>query len=537
MRYLAQRLMLMWGWQRHLAAFLAGALSVLALRPVSFAPILFLTFPALVVLIDGAVVGGPDGLRRLRPAAATGWWFGFGYFLAGLHWVGAAFLAEGRPILIPLMPVAVLALSAGFALFTAFGALVARILWTDGPMRILALSFGLGISEWLRGQLFTGFPWNLFGQAVAFTDVTAQAASVIGVQGLTALGIAVFAAPALLGDEPERRGWPFRLMLIAAVGLVALDVGYGIHRLAGAAPVGTATVAGARIRIVQPNINQAQKWTASYRDATLKHLVALSDAKTGPDALGALSFSQIIWPETALPYFLTDWPAALEAIADLLPPGTSLVTGAPRAEPTPEGWRFYNSAYVIDDGGAIVDAYDKVHLLPFGEYMPFSDFLRRIGVGALFKGIGGFSPGPRRQIVRMSGLPSFSILICYEAIFPGEVTDGDERPDYFVNITNDGWFGHTAGPYQHLDEVRLRAVEEGRPFVRAANTGISAIIDGYGRIVASLPLGEDGTLDGMVPSERPSSQFPRMGEEFLLTYYGLSAIGLVLAKRKQRRRS
>ncbi|MCM5553571.1 apolipoprotein N-acyltransferase [Pleomorphomonas sp. NRK KF1] len=518
----AHRLLLLWGWPRRFAALAAGAISALALAPVHAAPILFLTLPALVLLIDGAVVAGPRGIRRLRPAAVTGWWFGFGYFLAGLHWVGIAFFAEGRSALIPLMPLAVVGLAAGLALFMALGALVARLLWSDGPTRIFALAFGLGASEWLRGHVLTGFPWNLFGQAVAFTDVTAQAASVIGVYGLTFAGIAVFAAPALLVDEPGRRPWLRRVTLASVLALVVADLGWGFHRLSNAAPAGEAVMADARIRIVQPNIDQAVKWSPDKRQEALDKLTTLSDRRTDPETLGAMSFSEIVWPETALPFFLTEEPEALARIADLLSPGTILLTGAPRIEPADDqaegGRRYYNSLFAIDDTGAIRAAYDKVHLVPFGEYMPFGSLVRRLGVGELFRGIGGFSPGPHRNLIAIAGHPSFSALICYEAIFPGEVLPQGDRPDYFVNITNDGWFGHSAGPYQHLDAARLRTIEEGIPMVRAANTGVSAIIDAYGRLVASLPLGEEGVLDGFVPSERPKSYFQRSGSTFLLIF-------------------
>ena len=519
---LAHRLLLLWGWPRRFAALAAGALSALALAPVHAAPILFLTFPALVILIDGAVVAGPRGVRRLRPAAITGWWFGFGYFLAGLNWVGIAFFAEGRSALVPLMPFAVVGLAAGLALFTALGTFVARLLWSDGPTRIFALAFGLGASEWLRGHVLTGFPWNLFGQAVAFTDVTAQAASVVGVYGLTFAGIAVFAAPALFADDRGSRPWLRRLTLALVLALAAADIGWGVYRLSGAAPVGEAVIADARVRIVQPNIDQAVKWSPEKKQEALDKLATLSDRRTDPETLGAMSFSEIVWPETALPFFLTEDPQALARIADLLSPGTILLTGAPRVEPADDlaedGRRYYNSLFVIDDTGAIRAAYDKVHLVPFGEYMPFGSLVRRLGIGELFRGIGGFSPGPRRTRIAVAGHPSFAVLICYEAIFPGEVLPEGDRPDYFVNVTNDGWFGRSVGPYQHLDAARLRSIEEGIPMVRAANTGISAIIDAYGRTVASLPLGEDGVLDGFVPSERPKSFFQRAGSPFLLIF-------------------
>lgn len=537
----AHRLLLLWGWKRRLVALFAGALSALSMAPTHMAPILFLTLPTLVLLIDGSVSAGPGGLKRLRPAFATGWWFGFGYFLAGIYWIGIAFFAEGRSELLPLMPVAVAGLAGGLALFFGFGAALARLFWSDGPARIFALALGLGSADWLRGHVLTGFPWNPLGQAVAFTDLTAQAASVVGVYGLGFAGVVVFAAPVLLVDEAGRQRLLRAVTVLIALFLVAGDIGWGIHRLNGAAPVGQAVIADARLRIVQPNVNQAAKWSPERRQQVLDELITLSDSKTGPDTLGALSFSEIIWPETALPFFLTEEPEALSRIADLLPPGTMLLTGAPRVEPSYDagdsGRRYYNSLFVVDDTGSIRAAYDKVHLVPFGEYLPFEDLLGKLGVGQLFRGIGGFSPGPRRSVIALPDRPSFSVLICYEAIFSGEVLADAEKPDYFVNVTNDGWFGRSSGPYQHLDAVRLRAIEEGLPVVRAANTGISAIIDAYGRIVASLPIGEQGVLDGFVPSERPQSPFQRSGTGILLTFAMASMVLSLAGKGKRRPRS
>ena len=534
----SHRLLLLWGWPRRLTALAAGAFSALALAPIFAAPILFLTLPVLVLLIDGAVVAGPRGIRRLMPAAATGWWFGFGYFLAGLHWVGMAFFAEGRSSLVPLMPFAVAGLAAGLALFTALGTLLARLIWSDGPTRIFALAVGLGASEWLRGHVLTGFPWNLFGQAVAFTDITAQAASVVGVYGLTLAGIAVFAAPVLLVDEQGRSSWSRRATLVLVLAFAVADIGWGIHRLSMAAPTGKAVLTDARIRIVQPNIDQAAKWSPEKKQEAIDKLVSLSDRKTDPQTLGAVSFSEIIWPETALPFFLTEEPEALARIADLLSPGTILLTGAPRVEPADDlgdgGRRYYNSLFAIDDTGAIRAAYDKVHLVPFGEYMPFGGLLQRLGIGELFRGIGGFSPGPRRNLIKLAGHPSFSALICYEAIFSGQALPDKGRPEYLVNITNDGWFGRSTGPYQHLDAARLRAIEEGLPLVRAANTGISAIIDAYGRTVTSLPLGEEGVLDGFVPSERPKTFFEHGAPTFLLAFNVFFILLALFGKRKRR---
>lgn len=529
MRSVAHAVILLYGWRRRAAAFAAGAASALAMAPVHLAPILLLTFPVLVLLIDGAVAPGRRGIRRLRPAAAVGWWFGFGYHLAGLYWVGAAFLVDAEDFGW-MMPFAVLLLPAGLALFTALGAAVARLLWVESPVRIFSLAIGLAGAEWLRGHVLTGFPWNLYGQAAAFTDVTAQLASVVGVHGLTFLVVAVAAAPAVLADDPGLRPrWRAATLAIAAAVLVG-DVGFGLVRLSAAAPVGAAVLPGVKVRIVQPAIDQMEKWTPQSRQSTLDTLADLTDLRTGPDTLGVMSFTTVIWPETALPFFLTEEPEALSRIADLLPPGTTLVTGAPRIERSDGGRRFYNSIYVIDADGRIVDAYDKAHLVPFGEYLPLQSWFDALGIAGILPGIGGFSSGPGHRTLAIPGLPPAGALVCYEVIFSGDVAD--DRPGLFVNLTNDGWFGRTSGPWQHLDQARLRAVEEGTPILRAANTGVSAIIDGYGRIVAETDLGTRTVLDGEVPSEKPPVEFRRMGSHLLLTFYVFSFILVAAGGRK-----
>lgn len=531
MRSVAQAVILLYGWRRFAAAFAAGGLSSLAMAPFHLAPVLFLTLPVLTILVDGAVSPGHRGIRRLRPAAAVGWWFGFGYFLAGLYWIGAAFLVDAEAFGW-LMPLAVVALPAGLALFFALGVLIARLVWVESPVRILSLAMGLTASEWLRGHVLTGFPWNLLGQAAGASDATMQIAAVVGVYGLTFLVVAAAAAPALLADEPGLKPRWRAAMLTLAVLIVAGDVAYGLVRLSATPLSEQAMRPGVRLRIVQPVIDQSVKWSPDYRKQTLDTLASLTDSKTGTDSLGVMSFTHVVWPETALPFFLTEEPEALSRIAELLPPGTSLITGAPRIEASDTGRRFYNSIYVIDDGGRIVDAYDKAHLVPFGEYLPLENWFKAAGLTRILPGIGGFSAGPGLRNLDVPGLAPAGALVCYEIIFSGAAANPAQRPGVLLNLTNDGWFGHTAGPYQHLDQARMRAVEEGLPVVRAANTGISAVVDGYGRVVASLPLGEQGVLDSGVPEALPATVFQRIGSYGLLTFYVFSVIVLIAGGRR-----
>ncbi|ODN72148.1 Apolipoprotein N-acyltransferase [Methylobrevis pamukkalensis] len=314
-------------------------------------------------------------------------------------------------------------------------------------------------------------------------------------------------------------------MLALAGLLVVGNLGYGAWRLAGA---DAGTVEGIRLRIVQPAIDQSEKWTPEARRAALATYLDLSDSRRSPEDLGILGATHLVWPETALPFFLTESPEALSAIADALPPGTTLITGAPRVDGSGGERRYFNSVYAVDDGGRIVAAYDKAHLVPFGEYLPFAPLMERIGLRQIVQSVGGFSEGPGRGVVSLPGTPPFGVLICYEIIFPDAAIDRARRPDWIVNVTNDGWFGHTSGPYQHLAEARLRAIEEGLPVVRAANTGVSAIIDAHGRITASVGLGETGVVDGGLPVALPPTVYARHGRlllgGLLFTTFTLAAV-------------
>lgn len=496
---IAHAFILSWGWRRRALAFSAGALSALAQPPFFAFPLLWITFPALVWLIDGAVDAKADGrLGRLLPAFWVGWWFGFGYFLAGLWWVGSAFLVQAE-IFAWMLPFAVLALPAGLALFWGLGAAAAQLLWSEDWRRVLALAAGLGAAEWLRGHVLTGFPWNSIGYALTAGEVLMQSAALFGVEALTFIAILIFAAPAALVPARQSRG-ALLLPAAAALALAGLAV-FGLARLA-------TSEAGVRpamaVRIVQPAIDQSAKWEPENRDDVVRSYLRLSAPEGSPLTAGTL----LVWPETAFPFALTDEPKALAAIGALLPEETTLVTGAFRIENRGVGdMHALNSMYVIDHTGTIQDAYDKVHLVPFGEYLPFQNLLEAIGLEQLTRVSGGFTAGPSRRALSTPLGASFAPLICYEIIFPGAVMPDGPRPDFLLNVTNDGWFGRTIGPHQHFHQARVRAVEEGLPLVRAANTGISGVVDPYGRVVAASELGAVATLDSRLPLGLVASPF------------------------------
>jgi len=503
----AQAIILTWGWKRALVAMAAGALSVLAMAPFNAWPVLFVTFPVMVWLIDGA---GGGRLGGIPAAALTGYWFGLGYFIPGLYWIGYAFFVDAQTFAW-LTPFAVVGLPAYLALFSGLGFALAKLLWTKDATRILGLAASLTISEWLRGHVLTGFPWNAFGYALSEPLPLAQTASIIGLWGMTFLTIAIFASPAVLIDRAPQRRLPWGAPA-AAVGLLIVMSIFGTVRLS-LHP--TAFVAGTKLRLMQPNLQQDAKFNYSAKAEVMKKYLALSDRASGPRSTGVRDVSILIWPESAFPFFLTHEADAMAQIADLLPRGTVLITGSDRAADVPRGQpitRAYNSIYVINHDGSVLAVYDKQHLVPFGEFLPFQDLMEKIGLEQLTKARGGFIPGTIRHVLPVPGAPPALPLICYEAIFPGDIASRDERPGWIVNLTNDGWFGISTGPYQHLQQARMRAIETGLPLVRSANTGISAVIDPVGRIISKLDLGIEGILDASLPTAIPPTIYARFGD-------------------------
>ncbi len=549
---LSHTFVLAWGWRRLLIAFLAGAGSALALAPVNVWPAPFITFPILLWLVDGAAAGRLGGVWA---AAAVGWWFGFGYFVAGLYWVGNAFLVDAKTFGW-LLPLAVTALPAGMAVYTAFGVALARLIWTRGATRVLALAAALTLSEWLRGHLFGGFPWNTFGYALISPLWLAQGAALIGIWGLTFLAIAIYASPALLADDRADSPRPWLPLALGGALIIALAT-FGAVRLA---TFPTSYVDGVRLRIIQPNLRQDAKFNISQKQQVMSRYLDLSDRSTGPQSTGVKDVTHLIWPESAFPFFLTREADALAQIAALLRPSTILITGGIRPPATaPNGavTRAYNSVYVIGPDGSILSVYDKVHLVPFGEYLPFQNVLERLGLMQLTKVRGGFIAGDRRLNQRVPGAPDFLPLVCYEVIFPGDavprserpgwlydhlgpylawpfVAGSGERPGWMLNLTNDGWFGQSAGPYQHFQQARVRAIEEGLPLVRAANTGISAVVDPLGRVIKSLPLGIEGVIDAPLPQRLPPTLYAHAGDGALATMLALALI-VVMRSRGLRR--
>jgi len=484
---LAGSIILLSGWRRTLVAILAGAIAVLGQAPYDFPAACFIVFPVLVWLLDGSAAAIRPGLwGRLKPSFATGYWFGFGYFLAGLWWIGSAVLVEADSFAWAL-PFAVFGIPLVLAIFYGIACALARLVWSDGLGRIFALAFGFGVAEWLRGFVLTGFPWNAIGYAAMPTPLMMQSIEVVGLLGMNMLAVFVFAVPALL---VQARGAAVGIALAATI--VVVHIGYGYYSFAQPAPELTAKLA---VRLVQPNVDMAEKWDPAVRDRIFKSMLDLS-SKPPPD--GDPTPQLIIWPETSVPYIFSESPAALTAIGETLKDGQVLIAGAVREEGTSaNGARYYNSVIQIDDSGQIVDAADKVHLVPFGEYLPLEDLFASLGIRQLISGPMNFVAGAERHSLTVPGGTNIVPYICYEAIFPGLMPPAGSG-GVLLNVTNDAWFGDTPGPYQHLRQAQLRTVETRMPLIRAANSGISAKIDTNGVLTTGLALNATGTIDTSV---------------------------------------
>ena len=488
-----------------LSAVLLGALSVLALPPVHAVPVLLLTIPGFLVLIGRAT--------RWRQAAWWGFGFGFGHHLAGLYWITHSLFTDiGRWFW--LVPVAAPGIALPMAAFSIIPALVAWRL-REGWPRLLGFAAAWLGAELLRGVFFTGFPWNLLGTVWGFSALPLQLASVIGVHGLSLLTVLLAALPVLRS----------RRVLAGGAAVLVLWMGFGAWRLSQPAPAEP----GVQLVLVQGNVAQDTKWDPSQRMPIFQRYLTLT-RDAGREAAAAHPGQPllVIWPETASPFLLAQDPDAMRLAGGALPAGALLLAGTVRANWGGDGQlrELFNSLVALDGSGQVVGIFDKTHLVPFGEYMPLGGILPiRMVTGGV-----DFSAGPGPGMMRLpGGLPAPGPLICYEVIFPGRVV-GEERPAWLLNVTNDAWFGYSAGPFQHLVAARLRAVEEGLPMVRAAQTGISAIYDANGRGMARLPLGATGSLTAGLPGALPPTIFARGGLWIPVILFLLCGVGALTAQ-------
>lgn len=473
------------GFRRGLILFSVGAFMALGQSPFDIWPFTLIGLWLWSISFARA--------QDMRQVAKDSWWIGFGYFLTLLHWIVMPFLVE------PdrdgwMAPFALVLLPAGLALFWAAGVSGAFRFMQRAPH--LAWAMGLALGELARAHLFTGFPWGGFSHVLLDTRAT-PLFSQFGAEGLSILLLILVGIGALITDHYPRA----IVVLLLPLAFIALPFDSKRTDVPEDAP---------KVRLVQPNAPQDQKWDPAYVELFYQRLLTYSAAPGDPDL--------IVWPETAIPYTL-EYAGDLLAEISYAAGGRPVALGINRAE----GNRFYNSLAVIGEGGSVEAIYDKVHLVPFGEYVPFGELFARFGIyGLAASQGGGYSEGQSIEPLEFAGIGSARVLICYEGIFPFEVSKGD-RPDLLILVTNDAWFGSFAGPSQHFVQARIRAVETGLPMLRVANTGITALIDPSGEVIESLPLGVDGMLDVKVPEAAPLTLFVRFSgwPSFLLLAIGI----------------
>ncbi len=476
------------GWRAHLVALLAGAVGVLGHAPFHLWPVTALGILTFVWLLDGAY----RQQRPVRAGAARAFSFAFGQFFAGLYWIGSAFISRG-PEYIPLMPFALVFLMAGLALIWALAGAIAMPFWGVDHRRIAVFSLAFFGAEWVRGHFLTGFPWNLPGMVWSPGGAVSQSVSIFGIWGLSLVTLFLFAAPATLIDK-GRALWLRALPGIVGSGLLAILLVFGLTRLSGAVGGEQPNV---RLRVIQSAINQREKWQPENREAVLEHYLRLSTA-TSLD-----NISHVIWPEGALPTLLLEDRHALDSISEAFRDGPTLFTGLTRRQRAETGKTLYRNSLIalsFANGLPRVETvYDKHHLVPFGEYIPFGDALSALGVKSLATLGDGYTPGPAPSSMQIEGLPAFSPQICYEIAYSGFTPRDEGRPAWILNISNDSWFGSTTGPHQHLDHSRFRAIEEGLPVVRSVSSGIAGVIDPYGRMLLRLNQDADRAGDIGIP--------------------------------------
>lgn len=485
---IVRRLQAATGWRRRLYAAGLGACAASALPPLGLVPLAFVAFAGLLWLLQS-----DDSARRFA-GFATGWWFGFGLHVAGLYWIANALLIEWVRVGW-MIPFAVFGLSGFLAAFVGAATLAVARAGANGAAGAVALAIFWTLAEYARGHVLTGFPWNLIGSIWVAADAPIQFAALTGTYGLSAVTVLICALPAALR---------FRPVLAALAALAALWIGGLWHLSTG--PKGD--VPGVALRLVQPVVPQELKWDAFAREGNLARTVALSKVP------GWETRTHVIWAETATAFPI--WGAnpriaeRRRQVAEAAPPGGVLITGAVRLELDGQNVAAaYNSIHAIDGAANMLANYDKAHLVPFGEYVPLRGILP---FDRIVPGSGDFARGPGPETIAIPGLPLAGGSICYEIIFPARTVDAAARPGFVLNVTNDSWFGYSAGPFQHFAAARLRAVEEGLPVVRAAGGGISGIIDSRGRVRAQLGLEIVGVLDADLPLAAAPTPYARWGD-------------------------
>ena len=500
--------------QNLVAAIALGAICSFGLVPYDQWWLLFIAVPAAIFGLKGLL---HNNIRRIFLA---GWCFGFGYFIFAMHWIGYAFFVNAANDLW-MMPIALGGLSAFLALYWAVATVIAAGLARRGHPLWLSVPVAFAAMEWLRGHLFTGFPWSVFGQMVDGMWGVEQAAAFVGMTGLTFL-IWVWAASAYgIWVERGLLRWCCVILLLTFPATLFM----GRWRLATHP---TVYVPGIMLRLVQPNINQNEKWREGNARKIFDQLLSLTAA---PSSTG-LPVTHIIWPESSIPFLIDESAQGRAEIARALNPGQTLLAGAVRRAAPRDDAAYFTSILVFDSNATVLNHYDKWKLVPGGEFLPLAWLLEPLGLRKLAALPESFTAGEGATTLPVPGAGNAGFSICYEAIFPGAVASATVEPDWLINVTNDGWFGNSSGPWQHLAQMRLRAIETEAPAARVANTGISAIIDAYGREVFTSQPNIAGAFDVMLP-QRGTNLVKAQWFDFSLL--GLLLCGIVLGEIVKRR--
>jgi apolipoprotein N-acyltransferase len=517
-------------WYAWSTALLGGLAAGVAHPPFGMLPGL-LGYALILIRIDQPIE------RPVKSAFALGWFAGLGYFAVSTWWVVEPFLTDARTYGW-MAPFGVVLMAGGLALFWGAAGAVYRALAPRSAWKVLVFAGVFSAFEWLRGHIFTGFPWNLPGETWEAGGPPSQAAALVGAYGLTWITLAIAATPGLVALQ-VRRSAQAGALAIAGLSLVALYAG-GAGRIAADGPPGARVPPAApRVRVVQANIDQKDKWKPENLELIFRTYEQLTRAPAAraPDI--------VVWPEGALPAVIDDLVAPSSPYAnrlrDLVRPGQTLLMGANRAEPAGRGqWRYFNSLLAFRrDGEAlrVTGIYDKYRLVPFGEFVPLGDLAGKVGFRSLVHMPDDFSPGPPPRPLIAPGLPPVQPLICYEALFPGLADSAHGRPAWILNISNDAWFGRGSGPLQHLNIASYRAIEQGLPIVRSTPTGVSAIIDAHGRLLPRswLGLGRFGVIDAPLPPPLPPTLYSRFGDWGLGLLLLVSAAGWLIGRARKPR--
>ena len=481
-------------WQSGVISFAAGAMMALAFAPFNGWPIIFISLPLFYWLLSPTHAPIPMPAITRGETIWRGFFYGYGQAMAGTWWIANSLLVDGDRFAW-MIPFSVLGLSAIMAVwFVLFAWLVWRLRAHMSPL-LFALLWVM--VEYLRSLGLFGFPWNLAGYISLVSLPLAQIASWVGVYGLSVWVVLVGLIPVML--TLKHHSIQLRMaMVVLLIVMIGGFYGWGMQRLR-APTQDSATI----IRLVQPNVPQAIKGTRAGQRMAMEALGRLSTQpgrSHQPDV--------VIWPETAYPQTVRDTHTLS------IPTLPLLITGAVRAEGPRAAIRIFNSVLAVNANGDILATYDKHQLVPFGEFVPLRHWLPldKITPGAI-----DFSRGSGPQSLIIKGIPSFSPLVCYEVIFPWmAVAKEGARPAWLLNLTNDGWFGDSPGPHQHLAMVRMRAIEQGLPLVRVANSGVSALVDPYGRIRAQIDLNIQDVRDVVLPAPVEETFYAQHGTRVII---------------------